>query len=1513
MSDLISKAKKDNAELATSEASAKGRKLPTVDAPLREVIFNQDQPPQEVAPPVVDRINNVPPTAPIGSTTFPPLEAPGQPPSVLPPDYTYPTVDRQGGDPPTIQMGSTPFPPLEEPIVRVNTPNIDPAALNSPIGTNENQPNTTVRKPRIDLQEFDPQFLRSEQSPIERVKTETPFEVAQNVLTPGTEAFIANQREQQRATKLAFDSLTQDMWTTNLYNPPAPGDVLSQTEEMRRYLWRQQAYTERNNAELLQRIYQRSMERYNQEKGQVGSVDDGFDWVRTIIGQRKGERKYLSPVTYNKTTGQYEGNFLGALLYPLGVVQNTAVGAALDARSVIRRVGESLPPWWRNNIGGWVKRFAPPMLPGGIDPIVDFINRPNKYDDGKSNIIEAIRGAQYSFSDDIGEGVGIGNKFGFKVGPVPVNPSKLAGFVGDVALGAKIDTLFAKGMRSLGITSKAFPKNVAPAVSKVDDTTKVASGAVTQGPKASEANRMAGFNPRGALPPSNRNAVRVQIVTPAPAAPVALLPPAPTRKLPTVKIRGLLPGAAKEAFEARRKLRITPKETFRPLKPVSGAMQSQEAKNKLQALSTMLSDEVEPLLKKYQFDANPIWMKYSSTLTDLALALNISDASLATKTDLVKIAAEAGSNFNFLVESPYGNQVVEFLGELVKAEPENVFKWFKAVDPPLETIENLIAAGKARGINLKPLMNGYEVNKIAKVATLTKAAKGAVSPASVDDIVEALPSDTPVSIQSLAENLGVEKADVAEGLSQLVKSDAVETSTVKGAASEGIKPKVGKSITHVKLTKTGSAPKKDAGEIISETIADIPTSGDKVKDSLAKYQTAKGLSDELAKKAEDTYSVLDKGNDVGRQPLESGALPDSFEPPVVPIKGLPFTKIKEGKRYHGTKVKNLVPAQIDAIQGSARNELGAGYYTFPNKAKALLAANADSAINLPNVPGREMGDVGQIIVSNVKEGWALDALKPSSQLPDIARQVSVGLPEVEEALKKVPPNPTYVQMMDIINTSVGEEVGLVFQRRLAQSLKKSGVKAIKAKDVLVNLNTSGMYADEVISGTRKSSAERMMASRVKLEKATVQSTGSKFLEASLEDSQARLAAQQTFGGVQVVKSAKQQVVEAVENSKAFDDPPPVSELSPTTTPPPATIDDVVKRYNNGGVATGTSLQYATDILWGKVTPRKGPRFTQLVKDILSGNIDDNAILQMLDTRYPGLYDEVADQVLDDIFLKGPTPEITKAIKKAKAAEVDAIPKGAKVFIDVDTFAVKIVKASDVVKSSNNVEITTTTTKATAQYAADILWGVVTPSKGPKFTQLVKDILVGNIDGDDIIRKLDTRYPGLYDEVADQVLDDLVLGVPANDVAKSLQAGEELLDFSTPANRPFVDAYRKALNGIAPSRPLDVVIDNGVTISKAAADDYRFFVDATNPSRIRVVSPANATSFIGDALRTGDDWVELPKQSAGIVDNFISKARQGTPDILNQLDDEAFERGFNDALNDVQQKGGKFSDDLDPCG
>lgn len=202
-------------------------------------------------------------------------------------------------------------------------------------------------------------------------------------------------------------------------------------------------------------------------KPPTSATANSMDWVTRLLGASEdGVRQYVGAAVFDKAKGEWVGSPVGAVLYGLGVLQNSAMGAIYDVTNLFHNVDKGMrqayesftPPWARGTTDSALKTLGSvlPLLGGSVLGGGKGVTA-GKYNDGKSNFVEALRGAQYSFTDKAGSGLGLNADKAFRVntpfsvsekgfskdkpGVIDINPGVLVGTAIDVLIGGKIDKI----------------------------------------------------------------------------------------------------------------------------------------------------------------------------------------------------------------------------------------------------------------------------------------------------------------------------------------------------------------------------------------------------------------------------------------------------------------------------------------------------------------------------------------------------------------------------------------------------------------------------------------------------------------------------------------------------------------------------------------------------------------------------------------------------------------------------------------------------------------------------------------------------------------------------------------------------------------------------------------------------------------------------------------------------------------------------------------------------------------
>lgn len=302
---------------------------------------------------------------------------------------------------------------------------------------------------------------------------QTPAQVVQESLLPSVQQGLASDAAQQN---IAAQEIANPLPVyEGLYNPPDWNTVLNSGIY-------EPTFT--NQAQLEADPSLRSLDEALggllstiQRQSADSSVGGAFDWVTNAFS-KDGSRNYVRSVYLGKD-GVYRGNFLGGALYGLGLLWNAPAGAVIDAKNVGSNIFNKFAPQWVKSSAGATYRWAAARAPV-IGALLEPWTKRDPYNDGKSNFIEALRGAQYSFGDEAGKGFGIkreetlGNVPGTNV---PFNPTAVLGFGLDVLVGGKADRLLERLTTRTGRTASSTASAAARAA---DDIPAPATGGVYQ-------------------------------------------------------------------------------------------------------------------------------------------------------------------------------------------------------------------------------------------------------------------------------------------------------------------------------------------------------------------------------------------------------------------------------------------------------------------------------------------------------------------------------------------------------------------------------------------------------------------------------------------------------------------------------------------------------------------------------------------------------------------------------------------------------------------------------------------------------------------------------------------------------------------------------------------------------------------------------------------------------------------------------------------------------------------------
>lgn len=1098
---------------------------------------------------------------------------------------------------------------------------------------------------------------RSEQQEYVRPTAPTPQNLSDTIVTPGIEARQAEREAFNQRQDELVNSITQQEFQPNLYEPPALENTLAWGAQARSNIFQRAAAQDANNAAL--QIMARATQLEN-----AGSTSDGLDWVRGILGQRDpgNERSYLSPITFNKATQEYETNILGAVLYPLGVVQNLAFGATLDVRQIMRHIGNAMPPWWRNFQSQWLQKNYPGIA---NSPMVQFVTKPNKYDDGKVNIIEALRGAQYSFSDDANTGVGIATQWGatkldVPMSPgwkVPFNPTKLLGFGMDVALGIKLDKLVSVGAKAFGIGAKA-----APVVKDVVDTGRQASRAAAEAsaPVAARAKAVATTYEQGVLPLMQRPSAalpKVKVVeSKLPAgfnkANKRLLKQKAEQVLNKSRNEGtqLSLGGEYDKLMAdmhrQAQKRATPQDWRRY------QYQRELPGKKFPTLSVL---DPEVLTKRRTVPQHIIDASRPIPKLDPSV-MQLFDPSKAAKRESLadigkrvseRIAAEKAWAAE-LAQNPQA--YAEYISRRADGQLELPFKVAKTKPEPVPKAAKkgtfVVGAEKTRQLSM---LNDLKKAVPGEVVEAAKHAK----PAKVVEVVSAKTGKN-VAVPARSIELYKRQQEILKAGKQL------------DVLSESIPP-IPPTAAAVDTTKRVKQVKQAVPKLPASPINDVVN-------AVAEGKAVKAVAAQVEEAAQQADTLIDSTQDIGRRLVNPEKLADPTPPPVAfDATKLPLAKdFADETAYHGSRVQDLVLENADPVVGSARHELGTGHYFFkgPNGQADAFLGGGKTSDNLPPLDSRVFGEAINLHEVGLT-GKVLNAKKPSQELTSIFTSVA---PEVPFGGGPK----SLVQLMDDVSSNLDEEAALTLQRKIAKLLRENGVSHAVADDVVVTFDPAAIKTKSVMQDIAGEALtpEETIAIRNQLESKVADATGSEFNKATTADSAAQLSAQSQDSVKQSIIEAEQNIQAAVAKSGLLDDLPPVE-------PPPATLPDmteVLERITPNSVG-GDVEQYALDLLAGKLRPSNTKEFRDLVAGLLDDTLDlpsesIQRVVKLLEGKHTKLYDRVADAIFETKYADILPPSVAPVANKLDDLMKEASKYGAEVPEDLKTQIDELVGAID---------------------------------------------------------------------------------------------------------------------------------------------------------------------------------------------------------------------------------------------
>jgi hypothetical protein len=336
-----------------------------------------------------------------------------------------------------------------------------------------------------------PQVTGQTKAPVLDLNSPEPNAVVSKILAPDVAAGVYQVDKEIEQGQLGIEQAQE---VPTIYSPPNLGDVVQgfvkDAAEQQAMLRRQ--IKDAETREVASRMLE---ELRNIPQTQGSSTSPAFDWVNRLLGMSEdGGRSYAGPAVFNKKTGEWEGSAIGGILYALGLPQNTVMGTALDLSHFYRDTEKKMsavyerfiPPWMRNQISTLAEasRVLSPLA-STAKLALDLLPKENRYYDGKSNLVEALRGAQYSFSDESGKGFGIKQNVGVRIGApkgskqfgFDFNPTVVAGVALDIAVGDRTDAL----LNVLGKAAKL--KKLTDVLTLTSDGTSIFKGGKKAAPE----------------------------------------------------------------------------------------------------------------------------------------------------------------------------------------------------------------------------------------------------------------------------------------------------------------------------------------------------------------------------------------------------------------------------------------------------------------------------------------------------------------------------------------------------------------------------------------------------------------------------------------------------------------------------------------------------------------------------------------------------------------------------------------------------------------------------------------------------------------------------------------------------------------------------------------------------------------------------------------------------------------------------------------------------------------------
>ena len=1030
-----------------------------------------------------------------------------------------PVLGEQPTPPPVQQTSPSPepqtSPPPEQQMSPINLPSdLSPDALVDPV-----QPTPTAPQPLQSLQPPQPQeqpfnsvdYLGQSGTSLPNQRLgQLPSENLYNAVAPNVVNSITDDARFLQRSTAAVQGATQQSIYPALYEAPNLQEAaaglnndwsITLADLQRRETQRQlQVQTSTSTEEWARNALQQVRAI---PQGSTNPLDGLMGWASSTF-TRDGNRGYINVLTQN-ADGSYGSNVGGALLYGLSLPWNATVGAAIDGRNLLSNAFNNFtPPWLRNS--GVSTGVQKALQFTGLGVLGTWVTGKNRLNDGKSNLVEALRGAQFSFGDDAGTGIGIKvdtGSFRYKdpvltainkvtggtLKPIEfdVNPSALLGFGLDVFVGAKVDKAINAIGRRVGFGAKSVEGVIRPAATQAAQAVK-------------------------APPP-----VYIQ-----PSLP--FLPSVPTVYKPLTEAQMEAQRAAKVASlkfdkrqmelakqlntQRRRAERLYAKDEQMVLN-LPGFRPVYQAQREVQRAA--FDKQVRAAQRAGEFKGYKVQLREGENARQLSLDKQLGVPRNKPPKQGAEVATPPKAVDAVQGEIPlYGTSMlpkeqrlltdVRTVTSVDVAPPRSL---------PPSSVRQLEGVIDVRALHPEEELRGVK-------HALLKGTDGSESVAAVVPRKGA-PSLPPSSVRPLA----VHRRLVESIASQLEIPPSIAKTIVNIDKAEGV-------VDLTKLLKKvdDALPSIQTTEEAAQKVADVVN--ESLKGKVIHAIAAKADST-LEKTIADTVTTSDVGRkfvtDWPQRPFAQGAVPQVDLPTKPPAK----------KLYHGTRVQNHDLITADPLQGGGRNELGVGHYLTSKKSSAVDAARADVAPNLPPVEGREFGDPSLLAVT-VDEGANLvDARVKSGGMAQIAKHVAKSFPEIKVAWTG---KMSLTEVLDYSAKHLDEGLDREFQRHLSIALQQAGYDGIKAGNLQTLFDGARITSQKSYAVTDKALTPlASKAARTRLDREAVkQVPSSEIAKANAADAVAGEAVQINHELKDAVVQQEHAILRATENAGMWEHP-----------------------------------------------------------------------------------------------------------------------------------------------------------------------------------------------------------------------------------------------------------------------------------------------------------------------------------------------------------------------------------------